>query len=40
MGGTPRPRSYDDTALFEASKNVIQILERHSHLPHANPSHS
>jgi NitT/TauT family transport system ATP-binding protein len=39
MGGTPRPRSYDDTALFEASKNVIQVLERHSHPLHAHPTH-
>jgi NitT/TauT family transport system ATP-binding protein len=28
MSGTPRPRSYDDTALFEASKSVIQILDQ------------
>lgn len=26
----PRPRSYDDTALFETSKSVIRTLERHS----------
>lgn len=35
---TPRPRSYDDTALFETSKGVIRILERHaSHSPSTNP---
>jgi NitT/TauT family transport system ATP-binding protein len=28
MRGTPRPRSYDDAALFEASKQVIHVLER------------
>ncbi|WP_219219620.1 ABC transporter ATP-binding protein [Variovorax boronicumulans] len=28
LRGTPRPRSYDDTAVFEASKQVIHCLER------------
>ena len=31
MSGSPRPRSYDDTALFEASKRVIQVLDQHTH---------
>ena len=30
LRGTPRPRCYDDTQLFERSKDVIHILDRFS----------
>ncbi|MDR7093536.1 ABC transporter ATP-binding protein [Hydrogenophaga laconesensis] len=33
LSGSPRPRCYDDTALFETSKRVIRTLEQHSVSP-------
>ena len=33
LADSPRPRSYDDTALFETSKRVIRTLEQHSASP-------
>ncbi len=36
---TPRPRSYDDASLFETSKRVIQVLERHHQIPLSSNSH-
>ena len=30
LGGLPRPRAYDDTAVFEHSKHVVDTLIRHA----------
>ncbi len=38
LRSVPRPRSYDDLALFESSKQVIRILEQQAALPAGIPS--